>query len=543
MLVVPGTGVLIDQENNNYILNIKDKAKLNKIVGILPKVFTQPYEDGTLVVLPIHEDTLQFLRNQGLPTRGMEPFYFKYHPPLIEGKYKAMAHQVTSAAFMSSHKRCFNTSTMRTGKTGSVTMATDFLQAHMPTSVLIVATVSNLTGVWEKTIRETTPNKSVAVLHGTRDERLRRLKLHADYYIINYDGVKMLADELYSLVESGKIKIVVVDELTHYGNHKSQRWQALNKVVNGKVEVEHVIGLTGSPAGDTLAIFGFVKLINPINMPYKHLGTWKDLVQWRYGRESWMWRDRDNAGEIIHKAMQPTIRFEKQDIMDLPPVVTSNRDADMTAEQQKSYEQMLAEMIMIADSGEMVEAVHKASLIGKLLQISQGCVLKGDGTIVELDDKHRFNTLLEVIKEAEQKVVIFTAFKAVLHRLVRQLRFSGYTVDAVDGDVTGKKRDRIFSAFQERPDPHIVVCHPQTTAFGVELAAADTMIFYGPPRSGGFVFEQALERLSSLKQKAAQISIVFLSATKEERECFKGLESGAKFSEVTNRLFATITKK
>ena len=37
----------------------------------------------------------------------------------VEGKYQPMDHQWQSAVFMAEHRRCFNLSTMRTGKTGS----------------------------------------------------------------------------------------------------------------------------------------------------------------------------------------------------------------------------------------------------------------------------------------------------------------------------------------------------------------------------------------------------------------------------------------
>lgn len=41
----------------------------------------------------------------------------------VEGKYEPMKHQWISGVFMAEHKRCFNLSTMRTGKTGSTLLA------------------------------------------------------------------------------------------------------------------------------------------------------------------------------------------------------------------------------------------------------------------------------------------------------------------------------------------------------------------------------------------------------------------------------------
>ena len=52
------------------------------------------------------------------------------------------------------------------------------------------------------------------------------------------------------------------------------------------------------------------------------------------------------------------------------------------------------------------------------------------------------------------------------------------------------------------------------------------MVFDGPPMLGGFVYAQALERLSSAKQKAANINVISLMASPEERRGFSMLRSG-----------------
>jgi SNF2 family DNA or RNA helicase len=548
LLVVPDTGVIIDKAHNNYILNITDPAITAQIKEAVPFVMTRAYDKGELVLLPVHDDTLRLLRNMKLPTAGMEPLRWQYHAPLIEGEFKAMVHQVTSAAFMASHNRCFNTSTMRTGKTGSVIMCTDYLQSvkGVTGAVLIVATVSNLTGVWKRTIDKTLPNRIAVVVHGGtgKADRVRRLNTPADYYIINYDGVKIAHDEIKAMVLDGRINIVVVDELTHYGNPDSGRFIAMNDIVNkGPRTPDYVYGLTGSPGKNPIPIFGFVKLINPEKLPCKRLSVWQDYTQYRFGRETWQWRNRPGCDKIIFETMQPNIRFDKADIMDLPPVVRQTRDCDLSKEQKVAYKKMREDMMALTQDGTVIEAVHKASLTHKLFQIALGTAIGADKkALIQLDNGPRIATIVEVIKEAAAKVVIFCTYTGVIDRLAKQLKDKGYTVGVVDGRVTGKKRDTLFHDFQNRKDPHILIVHPQTVAFGVELAAADTMIFNGPPLSGDFIYEQALERLSSLKQKARQISIIQIVATEEERNFFSGLDMGVKSSKLVNDLFAEVTK-
>ena len=74
-------------------------------------------------------------------------------------------------------------------------------------------------------------------------------------------------------------------------------------------------------------------------------------------------------------------------------------------------------------------------------------------------------------------------------------------------------------------------------SYGVELSRSDTMIFDGPPMLGGFVYAQALERLSSAKQTADKISIIRVMASPEEKRGFRLLDEGKNFSDTVAALF------
>lgn len=541
--IVPGC---IYCENKHMLFFIwKDDYYIKKLKETIPFLVYKVINGRHICMLPCTSDLVRLFYNIGLPIRGIEPYRLFFETPLVEGRYIPMRHQIDTAAFCSVFERAYVTSTMRTGKTFSMVACMAYLQSQKALGAgLIVATVSNLTGVWKHTIESTLPNKRVVVVHGGvgRKARLAQLDIAADFYIINYDGVKMVADRLRTMVADNRIGMVVVDELTHYGNTSSGRWKALNSVINGKKPARYVWGLTGSPGMNPIPVFGFCKLINPKALPCDKLHTWRDMTQYKYGRESWQWRNKSTCSDTIYAAMQPNIRFDKADIMDLPPVVKQRRDCDLSKEQLTAYERIRTDMIVQLANGAVIEAVHKASVMGKLFQIAQGTVIVSGKETANLDNKSRLNTILECIDEAFGKVVIFCAYTGVLDRLAEQLRDAKQTVEVVDGRITGKKRAQIFDAFQHKKDPHILVCHPQTTAFGVELAAADTMIFNGPPMSGEFIYAQALERLSSLKQEASQVRIIQIAATSEERHFFAGLDSGIKNSTLINDMFAEFTR-
>ena len=119
----------------------------------------------------------------------------------------------------------------------------------------------------------------------------------------------------------------------------------------------------------------------------------------------------------------------------------------------------------------------------------------------------------------------------------KEFEEKGLTVGVVDGSVTGTERTKVLLAFQNSDNPRVLIAHPTATAFGVELSAADTLIFDGPPLLGTFVYQQALERLSSAKQKANNINVIKIFSSKTEKKCFDLLDKGNKASYIISTLF------
>jgi superfamily II DNA or RNA helicase len=502
-------------------------------------------ENSGAAILPLTEKAIAGLWEAGVNITGLEPFHYYYQPPKVEGQFNPLAHQLETAAFLTTHPRAYCTSTARTGKTGAVVLALDYLNRvkQVPGAALIVSPVSVMRGVWDRTIQTTLPWASVSVLHGGtgKADRLKKLCVPAQYYIINYDGLAMIKDELYDRVRQGTISKVVFDELTHYGNEDSQRFKAADRVVNGSTSCPYVWGLTGTPGGKTEAVYGYTKLVNYARMPWKRSSSWLEATRYRYGTQVWQWRDKPEADALVKAVMQPNIRYRKEDVIDLPPVLYIRRDCELSPAQNKLYRKLRSDMIAMTENGQIVEALQQAALIGKLFQAALGLVITASGQVDKTDNAPRLAVIEELIQESERKTVIFCAYVAALDDLVAHLNKKKITAAKVDGSVTGLARERIFDDFQNKDNPRVLVAHPKTTAYGVELSAADQMIFNGPPLSGVHTYMQAVERLSSSKQTAGSISIIQLSATDEERDFFAALDKQMTVAEATAKLFAQIT--
>jgi hypothetical protein len=512
-------------EKNAIVLKLRPE-KHEAIKALFPIWEEVQHEGSTLLALPHTLDTNKILRNSGISTKGCEVFKFKYQFPEARAPWWW---QVETAAFLSENTRAYCTSTPRTGKTYSVAMATDFLQSRGVRGVLVVAPLSTLDNVWEDTYANM-PGVKLFVAHGSKDERRALLDIPADVYVINPDGIKVMEKELTEMVKDGRIQIIVVDELTNYANYQSDRWKALNKVAKG---VPYMWGLTGTP-GDPIDVYGQVKLISPGNLP-RSMSAWKSDTMVQITPFKWIPATGHEAK--VYKAMSPCIRYDKKDVMNVPTPEVVLVETVMSPQQSKVYEEMRADM-MTEVGKTQITAATASIMASKLLQISAGCV-KGTGGTIRLAMPERLARLDALIQSTPYKTVIFAAFTDVIDRLVDEIRIMGHTCEKIDGSVTGRKRSERFRSFMKTPNPKVLVCHPETTAFGVELAAADKLVFFGPPLSGDFKYQQAFERLSSSEQQSDKTFVYHMAGSPAERKLFANIQRGV---DVNNNIVSAFTE-
>ena len=525
--------ITVLSDDNWIYLGVSD-PKIIKTGKSVPGIVYKDYTDKTLFAVPHTGDGCMIAANLGADVTDITPFMSDRHP-LIEGRYNPMKHQLKTASFITLHPRCYVLSDPRTGKTGSLILAMDYLQryAEVTGGFLIVTTVTTIDSVWIDSIEQTLPGARIVRVHGKGREHA--LETPADFYITNYDSIRISGKAFTKAVLEKRIGGIVIDELTHVGNSSSQRFKALDNIVN-KLNLRYAVGVTGSPADNPEAVYGMARMINRSRLPCRTKTGWLDLVTYQYGPEPFMRKPSPNAASRIYETLQPAIRFAKSSVIDLPPVVTQTRRCSMSAEQKKVHDDLKAEAVAILDSGATITAANGGVLFQKMMQMAQGFVTI-DGMPVPLQHKQRTDTIIDCINETSHKVVIFGVFVFSNHQLAEELKNAGFSVGIIDGGVSAKSRAELLHNFQYAPDPRVLICHPTTTAFGVELSAADTMIFNGPPMLGGFIYAQALERLSSAKQKAPKISVIRILSSPEEEKSFKSLDEGKELGQTVSTLF------
>lgn len=480
-----------------------------------------------------------------LPECTFAPFKQLLADVKIEGAYLPMPHQYEAAyfkVFNGKNGRAFDLSTMRTGKTGSTMLAIEYLlRTGAVHKVMVLAPLSCVRPVWADALRTTLPQRLTGAVVGTRAQRKKVFEQGNEILCSNFESVALFPDEWRTF----KPDLIVVDECTHYANNASKRYKAFVQFVED-VRPAFVWGLTGTPGHDPLKAYCMSKAINPTAVQCNTLRGWQSLTQYRFGPQAWQWRNNDDAPRLIKEALSPAVLFKKDDLFNLPPVMYIAREAEPSAEQKKLMDNLREDMIAVSESGEVVTAQQKSALVSKLLQCACGAVYDDNHEPIYLDTKARVDEIEQLIGEATGKTVIFSAFTGCITGLRDALKARGHKVAVVDGATSEKLRSEVFRKFQYDPmgeSIDVLIAHPRTTAFGIELSAADMMIFDGAPLSGDFVFGQAVERLSSTKQLASQITIAQVYCSYEERKVFRALQDGQSESAIVAALFNNVVQK
>jgi SNF2 family DNA or RNA helicase len=437
----------------------------------------------------------------------------EYQWPRPHG-FTPFAHQQTTADFLISNRKAFCFNEQGTGKTASVIWAVDYLMSVSAIKrVLVICPLSIMKSAWQQDLFKFAIHRSVAVAYGSATKRKEIIKSGAEFVVINFDGVDIVKKEILA----GGFDLIVVDEASAYKNAQTARWKVLrdlNKVIKG------LWMLTGTPAAQSPAdAYGLAKLVNPTSVsPF--FGQFKDTVMTKVSMYRWL--PKPDAQTTVHRILQPAIRFEKAQCLDLPPVTYVDRDAPLTA-QQRGFYKLLKSQMLIDAAGEEISAVNAAVQVSKLLQISCGSVYTDSHEIVDFDASTRLNVVQEVIDESSHKVLVFVPFTHTIDLLRRHLEKQHITCAVINGEVNVNKRSDIVKDFQETNNVKVLIIQPQAASHGLTLTAADTIIWYAPCTSVE-TYLQANARIDRPGQKN-NMTIVHISGSPVEAKLYSMLRN------------------
>lgn len=498
----------------------------NRLKIMVPHAKEFMHEGQPMLLIPHEADETAVLRNLGYDVRP--PVMMNYDWPTPEGSQPFDAQRITTS-LITSNRRSYVLNGMGTGKTRSALYAYDYLNKTTPYygSALIVCPLATMRQTWEREAAMVFPHLRVAIVHGSKKQRLAALESEAHLFIINHHGVEVVLEELVEMAKRNQIAFGVLDEASIYRNAKSDLWKATHRVV---CEIDRVTAMTATPmplaATDA---YGQLKMMTPAVLRGQSFTRFREEVQNKVSQFRWV--NKRNAVEDVYKLMQPAVRFTRDECYDMPECQMVTWKAEMSKQALTDFREM-ADMESIKREG--IAAANAADKINKLLQISLGTVYRPDHTELDYDISSRMDLLETAIEQSNSKVIVFTPYKSTLRRLKAEVA-KRWSVAEVSGDVSPSQRERIFTSFMHSPDPQVLVAHPECMSHGLTLTEASTIVWWGPPNSLE-TYEQANGRITRAGQRHSQL-IVNLVATKLEEQIFKLLERRANVQQSLLQMF------
>jgi SNF2 family DNA or RNA helicase len=293
--------------------------------------------------------------------------------------------------------------------------------------------------------------------------------------------------------------------------------------------------MTGAPTpNEPTDAWGQVRLLTPERVSYSGR-AFKAKVMRQVS--TFRWIARPEAYDVVHEAMQPAVRYTRDDSFDMPPTTYGYRSIDMTKEQETAYKAMMSSYAVEVRE-KKITAANEGVKISKMLQIASGFIYGHDGVRKIIKSNPRFKLLIEMIRESDEKVIVFTPFKFSVTMIGTVLE-QYFTVDSISGETPKAERDRIFTSFQQSMHPKVLVAHPGCMAHGITLTKADTVIWFAPVWSTE-IYEQACGRITRAGQDK-HTHILHIVGSKVEEKIYKRLEGKQKCQGILLDMFKEAT--
>lgn len=324
--------------------------------------------------------------------------------------------------------------------------------------------------------------------------------------VVNYDAAR--CEPLKSLLLKTEWSVVVLDEshkIKSPGGTTSMFCRELAKVARKRV------ALTGTPISnsplDVYAPFRFIdtSVFGSSFTAFRNRFAVTQTNTTSAGQQYPVivrYKDLD----LMAEAMSDLTYKVGRDVLDLPPVVQTERYVTLSHTARKAYDSMEADMVAeigAADDVDFVVAQNTLTKLLRLAQVASGYLPSSDGKSVALDTG-KYDALLDILEDVgDVPVVVFCRFHTDLDAVHAACAERHITSVELSG------RRRQLSAFQAG-DAMVIAVQIQSGEAGIDLSRASTVVYYSIGYSLGD-YQQSLARMER-KGKADALLCVHIIA-------------------------------
>lgn len=376
-------------------------------------------------------------------------------------------YQVLAAQFLVEKPSAMLWLDMGLGKTAITLTALDWLfRTEGLKGALVVAPLRVCRTVWRQEARdwEHLWHLKFSLLVGDARARRQALLDHSDIYLVNYDNLPWLVQEMKTLGREGwrpPFDVAVWDEVTCLKNSTSKRSKAAGLIAH---TVKRRVGLTGTPApkgvidlhGQFLAADKGVRL-GTTKTSYLNRFFSRNYSGWGYTPVSGAWEAvKDLVSDI-------TLDMSNAGRVRLPPFTVNDIILELDAADARRYRLLEKEFFVRLDSGTEIEAFNAGALTNKCLQFANGAVYDGEG---EWSVAHgvKLEALLDIISSAGgSPVLVAYSFRSDAARILAAIP------DAVDmSALKGSELEAAVTRWNAGGIP-VLIGHPASMGHGLNL--------------------------------------------------------------------------
>ena len=296
--------------------------------------------------------------------------------------------------------------------------------------VLVIAPLRVARDTWPAEIRKWDHLKDldVSVIVGDAKTRTAAINRPAMVYIINRENTKWLVEYYEKNGRRWDFDCVVIDELSSFKNHQSQRFKWLRKI---RPYVKRWVGLTGTPTSNGLMdLWAEIGILDGGERLGRFIGRYREAY-FRPGAMNphtgvvYQYTIRPGAEEQIYRKISDiTISMKALDYLKMPEYVSVTHEVQMNPAERDIYDRMKNDLIIPLEDGD-IDAVNAASLSNKLLQMSNGAVYD-ENQSVRLIHQRKLEMLEDLIEAANgQPVLVAYWFRHDKARIQEYLKSIG----------------------------------------------------------------------------------------------------------------------
>ena len=340
----------------------------------------------------------------------------------------------------------------------------------------LVVCPSSLCLNWQNEIEKFTQGVTSEVIHGSLQDRMRKIAEINNYNIVitSYELLKRDIDEYKKY--NYKFKYIIADEAQYIKNNNTQNAKAIKDIIS-----ETRFALTGTPIENSLSelwsIFDFI-------MP-GYLFRYRNLKELY---ETPIMRDNDEiVMQKLKKLIEPFVlrRIKKEVLTELPDKTVTVLSSQMLEEQEEIYLSYLTQAKKSAMEEIKENGIEKSQIkiLALLTRLRQVCCHPSLFIENYEGGSGKLNQCIEIIKDAIQsghKILLFSGYTAMFDIIEKELKKEQISYLKLTGQTKVSDRINLVDEFNNNPDKKLFLISLKAGGTGLNLVGADMVIHYDP---------------------------------------------------------------